>query len=195
MPRQPRVQEPGLYHVGSRGNNGQQIFDDGLRQIFLFQLRLVAQAFAWDVYAWALMSNHFHLLLGVSDDGLAAGMHRLNLFLARASNARFDRIDHCVGDRYWNGPIESDAHLYACIRYVLWNPVRAGVVDDPFDSTWTSARPSAGLELRSEPLALGRLLPFFGNAAVGAHTELQDFVLAGRERCVQPWQDGVGIVR
>jgi REP element-mobilizing transposase RayT len=195
MPRQLRVQEPGLYHVGARGNNGQQIFDDALREIFLSQLTLVAQAFAWDVYAWALMSNHFHLLLGVHDDGLAVGMHRLNLGFARASNARFERINHCVGDRYWNGPIETDGHLYACVRYVLWNPVRAGVVHDPFDSTWTSARSSAGLEVRSEPLALGRLLPFFGNAAALAHEGLHDFVLAGRDRCLQPWQDGFGIVR
>jgi REP element-mobilizing transposase RayT len=194
MPRALRVQEPGLYHVGSRGNNGQQIFDDALRKIFLFQLTLVARSFAWDVYAWALMSNHFHLLLGVHDDGLAAGMHRLNLGFARASNAHFDRVDHCVGNRYWNGPIETDAHLYACVRYVLWNPVRAAVVDDPFDSTWTSARSSAGLELR-EPLALGRLLPFFGNTTALAQAELRDFVLAGRERCLQPWLAGLGIVR
>jgi putative transposase len=195
VPRTPRVETPGFYHVGSRGNSGQVIFDDPLRELFLFQLTLVAQAFEWDVYAWALMSNHFHLLLGVGDEGLAAGMHRLNHFFATASNARFGRRNHCVGDRYWSGPLESEQHLYNCLRYVLWNPVRAGLVDDPFESTWTSARASAGLERPREPLSGWRLLGFFGRARDDAYGRLHAFVLTARERCVQPWQDGDGIVR
>jgi len=148
--------------VFSRGNNQQQIFDDALRDVFLFQLDVVARAFGWFVYAWALMSNHFHLLLEITDLGLARGMHRLNYALAVASNARFDRINHCVGDRYSNKPIEDDTHFVDALRYIVWNPVRAGVAAHPADSTWTSYRASVGLEQAPRALSIGRLLQFFG---------------------------------
>jgi REP element-mobilizing transposase RayT len=194
MARALRVQVPGCYHVVSRGNNRQEIFDDILRTVFLFELDVIAGAFGWDVYAWAFMSNHLHLVIEIHEPNLATGMHRLNTWLARASNARFGRINHCVGDRYWSTLIESERQLYASIRYTLWNPARTGIVESPIDSRWTSFRASAGLEPAPRALALARLLAYFGNAPAAAHRDFHDFVLAGEERCLAPWQDGAGIV-
>ena len=179
VPRKPRVQTPGIYHVTSRGNDKQVIFDDVLRPVFLFELDLVARAFDWWIYGWALMSNHYHLVLEITDLGLADGMHRLNNWFAKASNARFGRINHCVGDRYSSSPIESDAHFYNALRYVLWNPVRAGVVAHPSASGWTSYRPSVGLEHAPRVLAVGRLLAYFGAKPATAYAALQAFVDAG----------------
>jgi len=161
MPRKPRLQDPGLYHVGSRGNNKQPIFDDLIRELVLHKLCFIASEYEWSILAWALMTNHFHLVIRVGDSGLAAGMQRLNLFLATISNSRFSRTNHCVGDRYWNRPLETDARVLVCLRYVMWNPVRANLVDDPADSTWTSYRASAGLAKAHPVLALDQLLPMF----------------------------------
>src|SRR5262249_45837261 len=154
VPRSTRVQHPGPYHVVTRGNNKQEIFDDYLRRGFLVQLDWVARLFDWRIYAWALMTNHFHLVLEIGEQGLAAGMHRLNLAFAVTSNERFERINHCLGNRYWSRPIDSEPYLDTCIRYALWNPARAGIVKDPLDSGWTSLRASVGLETAPRALAL-----------------------------------------
>ena len=180
MPRRPRVETPGLYHVGSRGNNKQVVFDDLIRPRFLMQLDVVATAFEWDVYAWALMSNHFHLVLEIDELGLAKGMQRLNLAFAQISNEQFGRINHCVGARYWSEPIEDDRHLHECIRYVLLNPVRAGIVEDALDSGWTSLRASVGLAPVPRALAQAKLLALFDNAPAAANPRPRAASRAGR---------------
>ena len=147
MPRQRRAEVAGaFYHIVSRGNNRQPIFDDALRDLFPLQLDLVRRRFDWEVYAWALMTNHFHLVLKIGEAGLSNGMRHLNTGFALASNARFGRINHCVGERFFSKQIESEEQLFAGIRYTLWNPARAGVVEHPADSSWTSYRPTAGLD-------------------------------------------------
>jgi REP element-mobilizing transposase RayT len=185
MPRKPRLQDPGLYHVGCRGNNKQPIFDDLIRELVLHKLCFIASEYEWSILAWALMTNHFHLVIRVGDSGLAAGMQRLNLFLATISNSRFSRTNHCVGDRYWNRPLETDARVLVCLRYVMWNPVRANLVDDPADSTWTSYRASAGLAKAHPVLALDQLLPMFGPAPLAAHQGFAAFVETGRDRAIR----------
>lgn len=194
MPRALRVETPGFYHVVSRGNNKQPIFDDVLRSATLFHLDAVAREFDWCVYAWAIMSNHVHWVIEVGDLGLSAGMQRLNLGIARMSNARFGRINHCVGDRYSSTPIESERHLHRSIRYALWNPARAGVGKHPGDSNWTSFRASVGAETPHPALALNRLLALFGTAPIRAHRSLERFIESGRERCLAPWDGGAGIL-
>ena len=180
MPRKPRHQTPGLYHVGARGNDKQQIFDDVIRELFLYKLSFVAGDFEWSILGWALMSNHFHLVVEVGELGLAAGMQRLNLFLASVSNSRFSRTNHCLGNRYWNEEIEDEARLYDCIRYVVWNPVRAGLVSDPWASTWTSCRAGGGLERAHPALSLDRLLGLFGPAPAAAYASFSSLVDSGR---------------
>jgi putative transposase len=196
MPRKPRVEEPGgYYHLVSRGNNKQDIFDDELRRLFPLRLGLVSREFDWRVYAWALMSTHFHLVIQIGDAGLSAGMHKLNLGFARASNARFGRINHCLGARFWSALLENDAHLYASLRYTLWNPARAGVGEHPGDSSWTSFRASAGLDWAPQVLARKRLLEHFSSDPVRAEAAFKRFVWAGRERCLSAWDGGEGILR
>jgi REP element-mobilizing transposase RayT len=182
MPRKLRLEAPGIYHVGSRGNNKQQIFDEIIREMFLSRLCVIARAFEWEVLAWALMSTHFHLVVEVGEPGLARGMQRLNLFLALLSNDRFGRINHCVGGPYWNELLETDEALVGCFAYVYFNPVRAGLVGEPASSTWTSYRASVGLERPHPALALGRLLSCFDEAPLAAHQRIRRFVEGGTVR-------------
>src|SRR4051794_14709446 len=145
--RPPRIEVPGAYyHVVARGNDRQPIFDDALRSVFLLQATRVAARYGWLVFAYALMSNHFHLVLQLGTRGLSNGMCELNGGFARASNARFGRIDHCFGRRFWSAQLDTDAHLLASVRYTMWNPARAGRGDRPEDSQWTSFRSTAGLD-------------------------------------------------
>jgi REP element-mobilizing transposase RayT len=184
----------GYYHLVSRGNNRQPIFDDVLRGFFLRRLGVVSGAFNWAVYAYALMSNHFHLVLQIGEDGLSDGMQQLNLGLARASNSRFDRINHCLGQRFWSARLETDQELLGSIRYTLWNPARAGIGAHPGESTWTSFRASVGLDWAPNALAVAPLLAHFGTTPKRGRAAFRRFVWEGRERCREPWQDGSGVL-
>ena len=196
MGRPLKVVEPnGFYHAVSRGNNRQDIFDDELRALYLWELTQVARRFDWLVYAWALMSNHVHLVLQIGERGISDGMHQLNTWFAKASNVRFGRVNHCFGQRYWSTVLETERHLLESIRYTLWNPARAGVGEHPADSSWTSYRGSVGLEFAPEPLESGRLLVLFGSKPDTAQEAFARFVGAGARRCLEPWRNGVGIVR
>ena len=196
MPRLPRIEVPGgYYHVAARGNDKQVIFDDALRTEFIRTATRVARRYGWLVYAYALMSNHFHLVFQLDQGGLSAGMHALNNRFARISNARFGRENHCFGRRFWSTHLETDAHLLASVRYALWNPARAGIGEHPSDSRWTSFRAIAGLDHPSELLAHRELLEHFGSDAVRRRRAFSRYVFEGRVRCQAPWQNGDGILR
>ena len=140
------------------------------------------------------MTNHYHLVLQIGTEGISDGMQELNFAFARASNARFDRINHCLGERFWSSQLETNHHLYSSIRYTLWNPARAGVGRHPAESCWTSFRASIGLDWAPDGLAL-RLAPaHFGRSPEKGRDALRRFVWDGRGGCLQPWQKGAGIL-
>jgi REP element-mobilizing transposase RayT len=188
VPRPRRDQEPGaFYHVVSRGNNKQIVFDDHLRRLFLERLERVATRRSWRIFGWALMTNHYHLVLQIQKAELAAGMCELNTWFAHASNATFGRIDHCLGRRYWSARLETQHRLLLSVRYGMWNPPRANVCDDPAGSRWTSFRASVGLDPAPPVLARTQLLELFHPDPGAASRVFSDFVSEGRVRCQAPW--------
>lgn len=190
MARTPRLVVPnGMYHVTSRGNNKQVIFDDALRRLHIQNLGEVAEEFGWSVVAWAILSNHYHLVLKIGEAGLAGGMQKLNLRLARASNARFGRINHCVGQPYWSGLIETQEYFEASVLYTLWNPARAGIGTHPGDSQWSSFRATVGLDWKPQALDTAELLRYFGRTPAAAVEHFKRFAWAGRERALRRWAD------
>jgi len=188
MPRPPRHQDSGCYyHVVSRGNNKQIVFDDELRTLFLHRLGDVAERHSWRVLAYALMRNHYHLVVKIGTAGLSNGMCELNAWFAKVSNSRFNRIDHCFGRRFWSANLDTEHYLLMSIRYGMWNPPRAGVCAKPGESTWTSFRASIGLDTPSAVLAVDDLLALFHPDRSLARRALRDFVAEGRVRCQAPW--------
>jgi putative transposase len=170
----------GTYHVSTRGSNRQPIFwNDEDRRIFLRMLGIVTVKYAWTVIAYCLMTNHYHLVLQIADTGLSAGMQWLNGTSSRATNQRHDRSAHLYRNRFSSALIESDAHLFGACRYVVLNPVRAGLCAHPDEWSWSSYRATAGLEPSPAFLADGELLRRFAPSVPEARRRYVEFVAEG----------------
>ena len=142
MARLPRSILPdGFVHVTTRGVNGEWIFlDDADRLGFLSSFAAVARAFEWDCQALCLMGNHYHFVVQSTIVALSAGMQRLNGQHAEAINAKYGRSGHLFGDRFTSRVIGNEAYLATACRYVVENPVRAGLCADAADWRWSFCR-------------------------------------------------------
>lgn len=132
MPRQPRLDAPGLLqHVIVRGVNRADIFlDDDDRRQFISRLSRLLVETESECFAWVLLPNHAHLLLRCNRIELARFMRRLLTGYAVAFNRRHDRVGHLFQNRYKSIVCEEDTYLLELIRYIHLNPLRAGLVND-----------------------------------------------------------------
>jgi REP-associated tyrosine transposase len=187
----PRVEVPGgYYHVCTRGNARRAIFgDDFDRAIFLAMLRRLAKRYGWSIYAYCLMTNHYHLLLQLSEGGLSRGMCLLNGGYASQFNTCYGRSNHLFGQRFWSDLLDHDAHLLASCRYVVLNPVRAGLADDAESWPWSSYRACAGHDLSPSFLATGELLELFGKTPRAAQAGYRGYVSEAPVLRQPPWRD------
>lgn len=144
----PRFVVPGLpHHITQRGNYQQQVFfGDGDRHFFLRRLTERAQQYEFDVLAWCLMSNHFHLIATPRrEDSFACGLRALLSEYSLRSNALRGEIrGHIWQSRYYSCAL-TRRHLLMALRYVELNPVRANLVAKPEQYRWSSARYHLGL--------------------------------------------------
>lgn len=142
MSRPLRIEFPdALYHVTARGDRRENIFEDDVdRRVFLDTFSQVVTQFNWLCYAWCLMGNHYHLLIQTPDGNLSSGMRQLNGVYTQASNRRHQRVGHVFQGRFKAILVDSDAYLLELARYVVLNPVRAGMVEGAQDWPWSSCR-------------------------------------------------------
>ena len=156
----PRIEVPyGYYHVVTRGNNKQAIYeDDRDRERFLTLLARVARRYGWLFYAYCLMDTHYHAVLQIGERGLSRGMCELNTGHAITFNLRHGRINHLFGRRYWSELITTDAYLLAACRYVIQNPVRAGLAATCAEWKWSSYKATVGSSRSAPFLASQELL-------------------------------------
>ena len=132
MPRQPRLDAPGLLqHVMARGIERRKLFrDDKDRKAFLERLANILEETQTQGYAWALIPNHFHLLLRIGRTPLGKVMRRLMTGYAVTFNKRHKRSGHLFQNRYKSVICEEDPCLLELIRYIHLNPLRANLVQD-----------------------------------------------------------------
>ncbi len=138
MARPLRVQAAGAhYHVGARGIDKARVFlTDEDHDRFLVLLGDVVERCGWRCHAYCLMSNHYHLALTTPEPNLGAGMRRLNQVYAQWFNHRHDRVGHLFEQRYWSRVLETEVgHVHASSRYIVANPVRAGLAETPAATT------------------------------------------------------------
>lgn len=145
MPRTARIaSESGYYHVMARGASHQMIFeDDADRRAFLSLLSRFCGECDVRLLAYALMDNHFHLLIEASFDELSAYMKRVVGTYAMQFNGRHGRCGHLFQDRFKSEPIDDDRYLLAVVRYIHGNPMAAGLAKTP-DWPWSSYREYIG---------------------------------------------------
>ena len=132
MPRQPRLDAPGvLQHVMARGIERRKIFwDDKDRSSFLERFGVILEETQTQCYAWALIPNHFHILLRTGTTPLSTVMRRLMTGYAVTFNIRHRRSGHLFQNRYKSVICEEDPYLLELIRYIHLNPLRAKLVKD-----------------------------------------------------------------
>lgn len=193
MARPLRLEHAGaLWHVTCRGNERRTIFrDDRDRRLFLALLAEVVELFAWRLHAYVLMGNHYHLLLETPEANLSRGMHRINAIYSQRFNRRHDRVGHLLQGRFGAILIEKERHLLELVRYVVLNPVRAGLVHDPDEWPWSNYLATAGLGQAPTWLDTEWTISQFGVGA-GARCAYREFVSSGTGRLDRPWKNVAG---
>jgi putative transposase len=142
MPRQPRVEvADGIHHVWARGNDRQLIYrEDEDCSMYLDLLGAEVGRKGWRLFAYCLMGNHLHLLLQTPDPNLGAGMQRLHSAYALLFNRRHRKVGHVFQGRFGSKLVSDDAQLWTAARYILRNPVEAGLCREPAEWKWSSHR-------------------------------------------------------
>jgi REP element-mobilizing transposase RayT len=182
MARPLRLEFPGaLYHVTSRGNARTAVFlDDADRLHFLDDLADAVERHGWLCHAYCLMTDHYHLLIETPAGGLSRGMQFLNGVYSQRFNRRHGRVGHLFQGRFKAILVEKESHLLEVARYVVLNPVRAGMVRHPRDWPWSSYRATAGHDPVPSLLTVDWILARFGPTREAAARAYRGFVEAGR---------------
>jgi putative transposase len=142
MARLARVVVPGIpHHVTQRGNGGARVFfSDDDHTLYLRLLTAACVAARVKCLAYVLMPNHVHLILEPKDaDGLSKAMSSVHRAYAGTLNARRKKTGHFWQGRFGCVAMDGD-HAVAALRYVLLNPVRAGLCKKPEQWQWSSAK-------------------------------------------------------
>jgi putative transposase len=181
MPRPPRIEVPnGIYHVTANAIDGAQIFrDDADRRRWLRLLAAVADAWLWDCFAYCLLSTHHHLVLRINEPTLARGMQYLNARHAESFNRRHGRKGHVFRARYQSKLVETDGHALEACRYVVLNPVRAGLCTSAEAWPWSSHAATIGLTSAPAWLRTEWTLGLFADDPAIARHRFRAFVQEG----------------
>ncbi len=181
MSRPLRLNVPGAcYHLIARGNARELVFIDDLdRRVFLELLAKVAERFGWVVYAYCLMGNHYHLAVETPSGNLSRGMAQLNGRYARYFNRRYQRCGHVFQARFRSILIERETQLLVVCRYVVLNPMRAWLSQEPEGWLWSSYRQTAGIDPVQFPPGADLLLARFAPERSRAQALYRQFVADG----------------
>ena len=133
--------EQNIYHVMLRGINRQQIFmDEEDNRHFLKVLCQCREISDFSLLAYCLMGNHVHLLLQTGKEPLEQVMKRIATRYAMWYNSKYERIGHLFQDRYKSEAVKDEAYFVTVLRYILNNPVKAGICGKATDYSLSSAR-------------------------------------------------------
>ncbi len=199
MPRQSRIDAPGaLHHIIVRGIERCKIFrDDDDRRDLIKRLGGILEETATACYAWALIPNHFHLLLRTGNAPIATVMRRLLTGHATRFNRRHRRHGHLFQNRYKSILCQEDAYLLELVRYIHLNPLRAKLVDN-MDALGRFSFSGHGVIMgkHSQPWQdIDKVLAYFGNHKGPARRSYRAFVTKGIVKGKRADLVGGGLIR
>jgi REP-associated tyrosine transposase len=169
-----------LYHVTSRGNERKPVYrDDRDRARFVERLAAVVDTHRLRLHAFALMRNHFHLLVETPEANLSRAMGQLNGSYTQDFNRRHRRSGHLFQGRYKAILVEKDSYLLELSRYIHLNPVRVGEVSRAWEFAWSSAAAYVGRAAVPEFLTVEDVLAHFGRRRAVARRRYAEFLADG----------------
>ena len=198
MPRQPRLDAPGaLHHVMGRGIERTNIFRiDRDRDDFLNRLANQCMDGNLIVYAWCLLSNHFHLLVRTGRQPIFRSMKKLLTGYVVNFNLRHKRTGHLFQNRYKSIICEEDPYLLELTRYIHLNPVRAGMVggvEELNNYRWVGHSVIMG-RVEQKWQDIDTVLRYFGRGREAVE-KYEQFVREGVSQGRRPELVGGGLIR
>jgi REP element-mobilizing transposase RayT len=189
MARPIRIEFAGaMYHVTSRGNRQEAIYiDDEDRLNFLSLLSQVSKDYNWLIHAYCLMDNHYHLLIETQDGNLSRGMRQLNGVYTQKTNRHHGKVGHVFQGRYKAILVQKETYLLELSRYIVLNPVRAGMVREAKDWPWSSYQQTAGIKTANSWLSIEWVLSAFGKNLGTAQEKYRQFISEGKNQPA-PWE-------
>jgi REP element-mobilizing transposase RayT len=163
MPRSDRIfVEGGVYHVYNRLGRGESVFlEEDEAAAFTELLRDVSQRDELMVFAWCLMSNHFHLAVRTGAISLDRPMRSLQQRVTRGVNFRRRVYGPLWQGRYRAKLVKDQRYLDQLLIYIHLNPVTAGIVDDPAEYCWSGHRELLG-KVKKPIVDVDEVLRVFG---------------------------------
>jgi putative transposase len=167
--------------ISLRGGRREAIYRDiEDRQQWLEVLNQVCERFNWVIHGYCQMTNHYHLLAETVDGNLSRGMRQLNGLYTQKFNRRHHESGHLFQGRYKAILVQKDSHLLELTRYVVLNPIRAGMVMRPEDWPWSSYAATVNAETGSRWLDVDWTLGQFKQNRTTAIAAYRQFVMQGK---------------
>ncbi len=165
MPRKPRIEIPGYYHVLNRGVERRSVFlEPEDYEHFIELMCSYAKEFGIQIHNYCLLGNHYHLLLEIPRPVLSKYMRRLGMNYAIYFNKKYRRSGHLWQGRYRSWYVTDEAYLYALMRYIEHNPLKAGLVTHPEAYPYSSFHALLDPDRRPSCLRYSKILQDYGNA-------------------------------
>ena len=131
MPRKPRIELAGYYHIINRGVDRMTVFRHREDYEYFEELMCsLMQSHGIILHNYCLMSNHYHLLIETSADNLSKFMRQLNMNYAIYFNKRYKRVGHLWQGRFKSWYVTDNAYLYTLMLYIEQNPLKANIVQE-----------------------------------------------------------------
>jgi hypothetical protein len=128
------------------------------------------------------MDNHYHLVVRTDEASIASGMQELNARYAEHFNLAYGLTGHVLQGRYHEDHIDTDSYLLEAIRYVVLNPVRAGLCDSPNEWPWSSYGVMTGARVHGPWFDDAAVLALFSPDQLLARERFVEFIARGDPR-------------
>ncbi len=188
MPRVARIRsDSGIYHIVLRGINKKTIFyEDNDYERFLGALSKAKISSGCKIYCYCLMSNHIHLLVKEYTENVSTFIKRLCAGYVLWYNNKYARVGPLFQDRFKSEPVETDKYFLTVVRYIIRNPIKAGIVRKPEEYKWVSYDVFVNKSERENLIDLGYVLAYFSKDRKTAVAKFIEFInMETDDKCLE----------